>query len=382
MTASALHDAGALVRFLETNRDRLTIDADTHITDLEAMPAALRQRRDGSPDYYHGRPISAEELVGEMDQAGVDMALCWQNPAATAYVDDEVENFRRLRSANAYVRDAARRHPGRIIPGGWTDPRALGLARALELVDLLVLEFGFLFVKLNPAQNRYPIDSGPVMAVVERIVGHGAIPAFHFGADTGYTPAIGLERVAERFPEHPVLAVHMGGGGAGYLEAEALYHEARELGLRRPNLRYALSARRDTHMESDLITYQAAGAPFSRNLFCASDAPYGRMTWNFGGFRAMLGSLVDSARHPDARLRRVPPLFTPETIRNFLGRNFAEFALAGYRHLLRVQCGRETPIEPLIDANAREPNQMITDAQAVGNLPPSGLSETSERMRR
>ena len=99
-------------------------------------------------------------------------------------------------------------------------------------------------------------------------------------------------------PEHPVLAIHMGGSGAGYPEADELYRQARELGLRRSNIRYVLSAKRDTHIESDLIAYTQAGEPFCRNLSCASDAPYGRMTWNFGGFRAMFRSLQDGPTTP------------------------------------------------------------------------------------
>lgn len=159
----------------------------------------------------------------------------------------------------------------------------------------------------------------------------------HFGADTPFTPADGLERMARLHPDHPVLAVHMGGGGAGYLEAEELYRQARELGLRQPNIRFILSARRDTVIESDLITYQLAGEPSCRNLFCGSDAPYGRMTWNFGGFRCMFQSLQNGAAHTDPRLRANPGLFTADIAQNYLGRNFAKFVIAACRHLLEVQ---------------------------------------------
>ncbi len=138
-------------------------------------------------------------------------------------------------------------------------------------------------------------------------------------------------------PEHPVLAIHMGGSGAGYPEADELYRQARELGLRRSNIRYVLSAKRDTHIESDLIAYTQAGEPFCRNLSCASDAPYGRMTWNFGGFRAMFRSLQDGAHHTDPRVREHPGLFTQEIVRGYLGRNLAELVIHGYQELLRIQ---------------------------------------------
>lgn len=334
MSPSLIASIEQLARRLEDGAGRLVIDADTHVTDLDSLEGACRQRYESIPDYYHGRPISAEDLIREMESAEVDMALIWQNPAATAYRDDPEHNTRALAAANGYVRDSALRYPDRFIPAGWVDPKACGLENSLLLVDTLVREFGFPIVKLNPAQNRYQMDSPQVFAVVDRIVSLGAVPAFHFGADSPFTPAAGLRRLAERHPAHPLIAVHMGGGGAGYEAAEPLYREARRLGLERPNIRYVFSAKRDTHMESDLIAYQLAGDPFHHNLFCASDAPYGRLAWNFGGFRALFRSLIDGAGHTDARVRACPGLFTPEAARNYLGGNFARFAAQSYRRLL------------------------------------------------
>jgi predicted TIM-barrel fold metal-dependent hydrolase len=308
------------------------IDADVHITDLDSLDDARRRRYRTTPDYYHGRPISAEDAMREMDMAGVDMALVWQNPTTTAYGPDPGGNTRSLAAANRYIRDSAARFPDRFIPAGWVDPRACGLENTLALAETLVREWGFLIVKLNPAQNCYSIDSPQALAVVDRIVALGAIPAFHFGADTAYTPLEGLRRVADRHRDWPLIAVHMGGGGASSSDAEPLYAAARRLGLERPNIRFVLSTRRDTHIESDLIAYQLAGEPFCRNLFCASDAPYGRMTWNFGGFRAMFRSLQDAECHTDARVR--PGLFTAETVDNYLGGNFARLVADGYRRLL------------------------------------------------
>jgi len=336
MPPAALSLIHSLTRHLEANLDRLVIDADAHASDLSKLDGALRERYISTPGYYFGRPVSAEDLLMEMDQAGVDMALIWQNPAATVYGGDPEANTQALLEANTYVRDAALRYPGRFIPAGWTDPKGCGLANALRITGRLVSEYGFLIVKMNPAQNRYPMDSPEVLAVVDRIVELGAIPAFHFGADTPFTPPECLDRVAARHPGWPILAVHMGGGGASYSRAEEPCIQARELGLRRPNIRYVLSAKRDTHMESDLIAYQLAGEPFCHNLFCGSDAPYGRMAWNFGGFRAMLAGLMDGVRHTDERVRSSPGLFTPEAAANYLGRNFARFVLDGYRRLLAI----------------------------------------------
>lgn len=307
---------------------RIVIDADVHLSDPETTPAAMRQRMAQDPNYFHGRPISAEDAVAEMAMAEIDMALVWQNPSATEYGGDQEINGERLLAANQYIARAAEQYPDRFMPAGWTDPKALGLRRSTELVTTLVKELGFVVVKMNPAQNAYPITSPDVLTTVDHIVDLGAVPAFHFGADTPFTPPEGLAEIARRHPRSRIIAVHMGGGGAGYVEAESHYEKIRQIGLMLPNLFFVLSAKRDTHIESDLIAYQRAGPPFCFNIACASDAPYGRMTWNFGGYRAMFASLLNAERHTDARLQEHPETFRPFDRDNYMGGNIADLIVA------------------------------------------------------
>ncbi len=308
----------------------LVVDGDMHLTDLARMsPEADALLRENGPAYYHGRPLSAEDALAEMAMSGVDVALVWQNPAATERGPDPRRNYEALLEANRHILEVARRFPDRFIPAGWTDPGGLGLDGALALVDRCVCEFGFLVIKLNPAQNRYPIDSAEVLAVVDRILSHGAIPAFHVGGDTPFTPASGLARVARHCGDRRLIAVHMGGGGAGYVEGEELYRQIRALGLAQPNLFFVQSAKRDCHIESDFIAYQEAGLPFCRNIAVGSDAPYGRLSWNFGGYRAMFRSLQDP-RHPDPRLRANPGLFDETAVEGYLGGNMARLLADGF----------------------------------------------------
>jgi len=326
----------ALPDHLDTNGSSLVIDADVHITDPGGLPETMRTRVANEADYFHGRPISAEDTLAEMDWADVDMALVWQNPSSTPYGDDLDANHDALLAANAYIRQSAQRHPTRFIPAGWTDPKALGFERSAALVETLIRDFGFTIVKMNPAQNAYPLDSDMVFRTVDQIVEKGAVPAFHIGSDTPYTPPAALAKVAERHPDVPVIAVHMGGGGAGYVEAEENYREIRELGLAMPNLFFPLSAKRDTHAESDLITYQLAGLPFCDNIACASDAPYGRMSWNFGGYRLMFESLMNGQTHTDRRLQAEPGAFTQKDVSRYLGGNTAKMVAESCRRWLSV----------------------------------------------
>ena len=319
--------------FLETARDNLVIDADTHISDTARLEASIQAKYLSGENYYHGKPVNAEDLLKGMKQAGGDMCLCWQNPAATFYPGDEEGNYLALYRANQYISDSWEKSPEKFIPAGWTDPKALGMERAIKLTRQCVQDFGFPIVKLNPAQNRFPIDSSQVIEIVDEIIELGAIPAFHYGADTPFTPAKGLEKVARHLGDRWLIAVHMGGGGASYNEAEEQYQETRLMGLENPNIKFVMSARRDTHIESDLITYQLAGEPFKSNLCCASDAPYGNQSWNFGGYRAMFASLMDGRNHPDIRLNKRPDLFDEDSVRGYLGGNFARIAIRGLRNI-------------------------------------------------
>jgi predicted TIM-barrel fold metal-dependent hydrolase len=203
-----------LLSFLSERKDNLVIDADAHITDLTLLSEQHHQKYVTTPNYYHGRPISAEDLLAEMKMADVDMSLIWQNPATTVYeANDQDGNYEKLLQVNRYILDSFLAHPLKFIPAGWTDPKALGLKNALRLVHVLMEEFGFFIVKMNPAQNAYPMYSGDVIQCVDKIIALGGVPAFHYGADTIYTPPEDLEKIASRHPNVPVLAVHMGGGG-------------------------------------------------------------------------------------------------------------------------------------------------------------------------
>ncbi len=110
----------------------MLIDADVHI----------------SPTPQGGNSIAVDELLRRMDRAGIDKAVTWLQPP---YVRDEIHQ------GNAYVAQSMRDHPDRILGFGWADPN-LGVAKAIDDVRRSVEEHGCYGVKLNGAQNAYPID--------------------------------------------------------------------------------------------------------------------------------------------------------------------------------------------------------------------------------
>jgi predicted TIM-barrel fold metal-dependent hydrolase len=163
----------------------MIIDADCHITPLQG-----------------GWNIQVEELIRRMDYAGVDKALTWLQPAY----------FPNVNAGNALVYAATKKYPDRILGFGWADPH-FGLDAAKDQIKQCVEEYGLYGVKLNGAQNNFYIDDENLaMPLIEEIAKTGKILAFHIGTDSfENTHPFRLAKIAKRFPETQILAVHMGG---------------------------------------------------------------------------------------------------------------------------------------------------------------------------
>ena len=176
----------------------MIIDADVHI----------------SPTPQGGNSVTVDELLRRMDRAGVERALTWLQPP---YERGEVTQ------GNAYVYQAARAHPDRIVGFGWTDP-SLGVERAKDEARRCVEEYGFPGVKLNGAQNDFVIDDPEIsLPVIETIAALGVALALHIGADAyERTHPSRAGAIARRFPELPILMVHMGGAAFHDLSRAAI----------------------------------------------------------------------------------------------------------------------------------------------------------------
>lgn len=164
----------------------MIIDADTHIT-----------------NYDEGNSISASQLIEQMDLAGIDKSLTWIQPP---YIRSN------LPSTLRYLYSASKEFSKRIIPFGWADPH-LGIEESKELIRRSIEEYGFMGIKLNGAQNEFPIDSDYwSIPLVEEIARHQAIVAFHCGADVrDYTHPYRMRTVVKKFPDTHFFMIHMGG---------------------------------------------------------------------------------------------------------------------------------------------------------------------------
>jgi hypothetical protein len=216
--------------------------------------------------------ITYEELLRRMDRAGVDKALTWLRPPY----------MREIAESNAYVYEATRRHPGRILGFGWADPH-LGVERSKDDVKRCIYDYGFFGVKLNGAQNSFYIDDPKLsLPLVEEIAKTGKLLAFHVGTDAYETThPFRVAKVAKLFPELQILMAHMGG-----VAHHDLSNAATEVAQECPNLFLIGSAVRTRAV---LKAIKALGA--SRVCF-GSDTPFELMHVEVAKYNALLDGEV------------------------------------------------------------------------------------------
>jgi predicted TIM-barrel fold metal-dependent hydrolase len=217
----------------------MIIDGDTHISP-------------GARGFYYETNLEA------MEKAGVDKALVWLSPHH--YRGEE------LAEHNAYVSRAAREHPDRFLPIGWADP-TISVEHAREMVRRSVEEWGFHGVKLNGAQNNYFIDDPELaLPVAEEIAKAGKMIAFHIGPDAyERTHPFRAARVARRFPEIPILMVHMG------MTSRDMNRAVIEMACECPNMMLVASA------TTDALALEAVRALGASRVCFGSDRPFRKM---------------------------------------------------------------------------------------------------------
>jgi uncharacterized protein len=234
----------------------MIIDADCHI----------------SPTFESGNSITIDELLKRMDRSGVDKAVTWLQPPYA----------RETYQANAYVYEATKLHPDRILGFGWADPN-LGVEKAKEEVRKCAGDYGFYGVKLNGAQNEYYIDDPKLsIPVIEEIAKTGKILAFHVGADAyERTHPFRVGKIAKRFPQLQILMVHMGGASFQDLSNAAI-----EIALEYPNLTLVGSAVRSIPILNAIKKLGALRVCFG------SDTPFELMQVELAKYHALMEGQV------------------------------------------------------------------------------------------
>ncbi len=240
----------------------MIIDADTHI----------------SPTGEDAMALTIDDLIRSMDRAGVDRALTWLRPPYMREID----------ASNAYVHQATREHPGRILGFGWADPR-LGVDKALDAVKRCIYDYCFYGVKLNGAQNSYYIDDPAIsLPVVEEIAKTGKLLALHVGSDAfDTTHPFRVAKIARMYPQLQILVVHMGGVGHADVTNAAI-----EMAQEYPNITLVGSAVRTRPILKAIKTLGA------RRVCFGSDTPFELMRVALAKYNALLdGETTPEEKH-------------------------------------------------------------------------------------
>ncbi|MCJ7751838.1 MAG: amidohydrolase family protein [Armatimonadetes bacterium] len=236
----------------------MIIDADCHI----------------SPTAEGGVSIGIDELLRRMDRAGVGKAMTWLQPPYRREIDE----------ANAYVYEATRRCPDRILGFGWADPN-LGVERAVTAARRCIEEYGFYGVKLNGAQNSFYLDDPQIsIPVIDEVARLGSRLAFHVGADAfEQTHPFRVAKIAANYPDLPILAVHMGGVGHADLTNAMI-----EFAQQYSNITLIGSAVREVAVLKAIHTIGASRVCFG------SDTPFSLMHVEVAKYHALLDGEVSS----------------------------------------------------------------------------------------
>jgi predicted TIM-barrel fold metal-dependent hydrolase len=235
----------------------MIIDADCHISPIR-----------------EGNRISYGTLLGRMDKSRVDKALIWLQPPY----------MRNITESNAYVYEAAKTHPDRFLGFGWADPN-ISLENALDEAKKCLYEYDLYGVKLNGAQNEYYIDDeAKTFPIIEEVARAGKMLAFHCGADRyTRTHPYQIAKIARRFPDTPILCVHMGGAGMPDLSRAAIE-------LARDHSNVTLIGSAVGHV-SVLNAIKILGA---ERVCFGSDTPFQFMRVCLAMYRALLGEEISA----------------------------------------------------------------------------------------
>jgi predicted TIM-barrel fold metal-dependent hydrolase len=198
--AALLRAAGADVAALAQLEDGVEADL-AGLPRAEAIDAHVHIGRDAD-----GHALDAARLVADLDRWGIGSAVCF--PA------NEPGEDGCFAAANAAVREAARRHPGRIVPFCRVDPMRDG-ARAQIAASAADGARG---LKLHPVAQRFRPEAPEVVAVVRDAAERGWPVTIHagYGARELAGPIAALVEAA---PGARILLAHAGRGDARALAA-------------------------------------------------------------------------------------------------------------------------------------------------------------------
>lgn len=214
----------------------MIIDAHCHIWERDMAMADMAEMlhsinvRCGFRDLENIFDGSAERILAEMDEAGIDKSVLLALDADFTYRTGTA-----FTAYNDYVGGLIRQHPDRIIGFAGIDPRR-GKAAIIEL-ERCIEGMGFRGVKLWPLTGFYPDDEAfyPFYQRAEQL---GAVILCHTGSGPPptymkFNRPVYLDKVAVDFPGIKIIMAHVG---------HPWVEEALSMAYKNPNVYVDISA--------------------------------------------------------------------------------------------------------------------------------------------
>lgn len=171
--------------------DVLVIDAHAHLGPYFALYAA-------QPD--------ADHMVALMDRLGIDQTI----------ISPDVAIGPDFRLGNDQAAEAAREHPGRLLPYCTIDPHGENLEAELErCFDQL----GAVGIKIHPSGHSYPADGPNYQPMWEFAHERGTFVLSHTWKGSSDCAPETFGPLADKYPQVSIIFGHAGGGPSGYPEA-------------------------------------------------------------------------------------------------------------------------------------------------------------------
>lgn len=145
----------------------------------------------GTSDYLTAESYTAENLIGCLDEAGIDMAVgCSLGQA----IDNE------------YIAGIVATYPDRFIGFGGVNPRLAGAVDAVAECSAL----GLKGIKLHPTLHGYHFaDHGLLDAIFQAATDRGLLILVN-ALDDPWCAPLSIEEISRNFPKAPLLIAHMG----------------------------------------------------------------------------------------------------------------------------------------------------------------------------
>lgn len=165
-----------------------------------------------------GPALSGEELIGMMDDAGIDKAVVFSVPFAWSLPSKD--NYY---NTNDYIAEMQHKHPDRLIGFACINPNYVGNAGmgmpnlAVKELVRCIGELGLRGIKLHPENHSFPVDSLVGSELMDALAdlqnGTGRkIPIVSHGMTTIGAMPHQFGRLAGAYPDVPIIIAH----GAGF----------------------------------------------------------------------------------------------------------------------------------------------------------------------